>query len=66
MMKTLAAIWDWIDDSPKHVIVFSVGCILAAIFWKTLLGIAFWFVVCPGSFVLTYGAYRWWKKRQAS
>jgi hypothetical protein len=65
-MSILYAIWDWVDDSPKHVMVFAVGCILAATFWKAILGIAFWIIVCPGSFALGYGMYRWWKKRQAS
>jgi len=59
----LLKIWDWIDDSPKHVAVAAVVIILGAVFWKALLGMAFWFVVCPGSFALAYAGYNWWKKR---
>lgn len=66
MKALIAKVIDWIDDSPEHVLIFSLGCILAAVYWKTILGAIFWFVVTPGSFTLTYAVYRWWKKRKAS
>ena len=62
-MKILESIWDWVDDSPEHVAVFALICIFVAFFWKTLLGIAFWYLVFPGSFALTYAAWRWYKLR---
>jgi hypothetical protein len=57
--------WTWINDRPINFVIFGAACWAVAVFWQPLLTAAFWYTVTPGSFVLTYGAYRWWKNRQA-
>lgn len=57
-------VWDWADDRPMNFIIFAAACYLAVLLWEPLMTAFFWYLVTPGSFALTYGVWRWWKKRQ--
>jgi hypothetical protein len=57
-------IWTWLQDNPIHSIIAAAAIIACAIYWKAVVGIAFWFMVIGGGLALAFYGYKWWKNRK--